>query len=614
MATTTTYYHCAQRTSYQIQHKYEQYQGHDSHTTYYLNTQPFHDRRPYSVPSASMSSRRSPEEESQDHPSQKRRGLHYSAASEPSAMARSPPPSMGKDNAVCSASHQHHTQLQKHHEHSFQYPPPPQQRRAHHHRDEDRLRYHQPQHQHHSYDERQHSLRPDRSYYQEERRDSNRASPPSGSSPSLSTTSISTASFASSPSPKSLPTVLSSPRVPPSFRAPRPDTSREDRPLFQDEQLGWDGRLYNGSNTVLPHSRPRSMSAVAYMDTHMPMSRIKSPPTTATTAAFVNRPKTATDDRGAAKGRRPGAKVSKSVPPKLNKRSPSSQTYLCPVPGCGAPCDSMASFLQHQLKHSGSDKKGPHDCPWPECDKVLATSKSLKDHLQIHAERDAGLKLYCPVEGCDKVFGTNRCLRAHELRCKQVKSGERLPCPIEGCPYTFGSTDYVRRHVLDHEKGLIGQEFRCDHQGCNAVLANPLTLQRHKQLHEEQSLGFEWRCLVRGCGKNYSGSKQLTDHQSRIHKDLDSTYRFLCPYDTCQKAFECQRSAYKHACLQERTKCPLEGCICVLPSKDALDAHLWMHETLKTRPPYPCFEEGCSKVFDTKNGILAHALTHRIES
>jgi len=35
-----------------------------------------------------------------------------------------------------------------------------------------------------------------------------------------------------------------------------------------------------------------------------------------------------------------------------------------------------------------------------------------------------------------------------------------------------------------------------------------------------------------------------------------------------------------------------------------------MHKNLKTRPPYPCFEEGCSEVFDNKEGILAHALTH----
>ncbi|KAG9324623.1 hypothetical protein KVV02_007193 [Mortierella alpina] len=555
MATATTYYHCAQRTSYQSQHKYEHYQDHDynpaslqAHTTYYLNTQTFNSRRPYSVPSAPIFNRRSAQEESQDS--------YYSAASEPSVMAPlSPPPSLGKDNAVCSASHSHHPQLQQHHRQSLQYPPSPHQRQAH--LDKDRLPYHPP-HQHHSYDERQQFLRPDRSYYQEEHRHSNRASPPSGSSPSLSISSISTASFASSPSPKSLPTTLSSPRVPPSFKAaPQRDTGREDRHLLQEEQLGWNHRpLDHGSNAAAqPHSRPPTKSAVAFMDTHMPMSRTNSSSSAATAVDVVHRPpKMAMDGRGSAKGRRPGPKVNKSVSPQQSKRSPSFRKYLCPEPGCGAPCDSIASLIQHQSKHAGSDtKKGKSKCPWRDCDKVLATPKSLKDHIQIHEERDANLKLPCPIQGCDKVFGTNRCLRAHELRCKQVKSGERLPCPIEGCPYTFGSTDYVRRHVLDHEKGLIGQEFLCDHPGCSAILANPLTLQRHKQLHEEQSLGFEWRCLVRGCGKIYSGSKQLTDHQSRIHKDLDSSYRFRCPYNTCGKTFECQRSAYKHACLHERS-------------------------------------------------------------
>ncbi|KAF9917362.1 hypothetical protein FBU30_000778, partial [Linnemannia zychae] len=233
-----------------------------------------------------------------------------------------------------------------------------------------------------------------------------------------------------------------------------------------------------------------------------------------------------------------------------------ARVYPCPEPDCKAIYTSLESLARHRYRHAIITTGGKLPCTWPGCDKTLATTKSLKDHLQIHAEREAGIQLECPVPGCGKIFGTHRCLRAHELRCKQVKSGERLPCPIEGCKATFGSTDYVRRHVLDHEKGLIGVEFRCDFAGCKAILANPLTLQRHKQLHEEQALGFEWKCLVTGCGKVYSGSKQLTDHQSRIHKDLSPLHQFACPYNTCKELFDCQRSAYKHGCLNERPPKP----------------------------------------------------------
>ncbi|KAF9923331.1 hypothetical protein BGZ65_008951 [Modicella reniformis] len=187
-----------------------------------------------------------------------------------------------------------------------------------------------------------------------------------------------------------------------------------------------------------------------------------------------------------------------------------------------------------------------YPCSWANCFKVLATPKSLKDHEQIHRERGAGSRFRCTVENCGKVFGTTRCRRAHELRCKQVKSGKRQQCPVAGCELTFGSTDYVRRHVLDHEKGLVGVKFECDYEGCNSVLANPLTLQRHRQLHEEQTMGFKWICLVEGCGKKYSGSKQLTDHQGRIHKDLGANYTFPCPHKTCNGKFSCQREAYKH--------------------------------------------------------------------
>ncbi|KAG9061758.1 hypothetical protein KI688_006909 [Linnemannia hyalina] len=229
-----------------------------------------------------------------------------------------------------------------------------------------------------------------------------------------------------------------------------------------------------------------------------------------------------------------------------------TRVYPCSEPDCKSIYTSLESLARHRYRHTSFTTGSKLPCTWPGCDKILATTKSLKDHLQIHAERDAGIQLECPVPGCGKIFGTHRCLRAHELRCKQVKSGERLPCPIEGCKATFGSTDYVRRHVLDHEKGLIGVEFRCDYPDCKSILANPLTLQRHKQLHEEQALGFEWKCLVDGCGKVYSGSKQLTDHQSRIHKDLSPLYQFACPYNQCREMFDCQRSAYKHGCLNER--------------------------------------------------------------
>ncbi|OAQ25806.1 hypothetical protein K457DRAFT_22939 [Linnemannia elongata AG-77] len=345
-----------------------------------------------------------------------------------------------------------------------------------------------------------------------------------------------------------------------------------------------------------------------------------------------------------------------------------TSVYPCSEPDCKAVYTSLESLARHRYRHTSVTTGGKLPCTWPGCDKILATTKSLKDHLQIHAERDAGIQLECPVPGCGKIFGTHRCLRAHELRCKQVKSGERLPCPIEGCKATFGSTDYVRRHVLDHEKGLIGVEFRCDFPGCTSILANPLTLQRHKQLHEEQALGFEWKCLVDGCGKVYSGSKQLTDHQSRIHKDLSPLYQFACPYNQCREMFDCQRSAYKHGCLDQRLQsqppssssvdapagtavsasvpsapaasaasalsvssplpsslslarvrtsrlplkipCTIEGCISWLKGPEELESHLWMHNTLKTRPPYPCFEEGCSMVFDNKQDILSHTLTH----
>lgn len=148
-------------------------------------------------------------------------------------------------------------------------------------------------------------------------------------------------------------------------------------------------------------------------------------------------------------------------------------------------------------------------------------------------------------------------MRAHQLRCTQVKSGKRLPCPIPGCDITFGSTDYVRRHVLDHEKGLIGQSFDCDFGDCQVVLSNQLTLQRHKQLHLEQSLGIEWKCLVPGCGRVSSGSKQLIDHQVRVHRDLkaeEGGYWFPCPYKTCEEKFSAQRSAYKHDCLFKKVK------------------------------------------------------------
>ncbi|KAF9428179.1 hypothetical protein BGZ76_002028 [Entomortierella beljakovae] len=299
---------------------------------------------------------------------------------------------------------------------------------------------------------------------------------------------------------------------------------------------------------------------------------------------------------------------------RLCKQKLAGKLHLCPEIGCEAAYGSTENLSRHRLKHQRGLVGVKYPCSWPKCTKILATTKSLKDHLQIHAEKDAGIKLYCPVDGCGKVFNTNRCLRAHELRCMQVKSGAKLPCPFPGCDATFGSTDYVRRHVLDHEKGLIGVEFKCDFADCKAILANPLTLQRHKQLHEEQSLGFEWKCLIEGCSKVYSGSKQLSDHQTRIHKDLGVNFRFDCPYSTCERGFECQRTAYKHECLYRTKQCPFEDCICLLPSQSALEAHVFMHNTLKTRPPYPCFEEGCSKVFDTKEGILAHALTHLVVS
>ncbi|KAI8600949.1 hypothetical protein EDD21DRAFT_375842 [Dissophora ornata] len=295
---------------------------------------------------------------------------------------------------------------------------------------------------------------------------------------------------------------------------------------------------------------------------------------------------------------------------RLCKQKASGELFQCTEPGCDVSYTSSENLSRHRLKHARRLVGAKHPCTWPGCKQLLATPKSLKDHLQIHEERSAKIRLTCPNTGCRKVFGTNRCLRAHELRCKQVKSGLTLTCPIKGCMVTFKSKDYVRRHVLDHEKGLIGKRFECDYADCTAVLANPLTLQRHKQLHEEQSLGFEWICLVQGCGKAYSGSKQLKDHHTRLHKDLDPGYRFLCPYKTCEEKFDCQRTAYIHQCLYNQKQCPIEGCPCLLPNDDALALHVFIHDNLTTRPPYPCFEENCPKVFDNIRAILAHAHTH----
>ncbi|KAG0311269.1 hypothetical protein BGZ99_010285, partial [Dissophora globulifera] len=223
----------------------------------------------------------------------------------------------------------------------------------------------------------------------------------------------------------------------------------------------------------------------------------------------------------------------------------------CTQPGCADLFKSKESLARHQRKHEKGLVGIKYPCDWPGCGKFLATPKSLRDHKTIHMERVKGIRLTCSVRGCFKEFDTSRCQRAHELRCIQVMSGDRLKCPIDGCSMNFGSSDYVRRHVLDHEKGLVGIPFPCDFAYCEAVLANPLTLQRHQQLHEEQSLGVEWKCLEKNCGKEYSGSKQLTDHQSRMHKDLGKNHSFACPYSSCDSIFNSQKDAYKHSCYEK---------------------------------------------------------------
>ncbi|KAK3818462.1 MAG: hypothetical protein J3Q66DRAFT_387424 [Benniella sp.] len=338
-----------------------------------------------------------------------------------------------------------------------------------------------------------------------------------------------------------------------------------------------------------------------------------------------------------------------------------AQQYPCPEPGCDESFSTAHKLLRHRSVHKvdvdGNSPPTDFLCRWKGCGKVLATRKSLKDHEQIHREKTDGTKFNCTVPGCGKSFETTRCRRAHELRCKQVKSGSRIPCPVVGCKQTFGSSDYVRRHVLDHEKGLVGVKFRCEHPGCDAVLANPLTLQRHQQLHEEQLMGFLWVCLVDGCGKPYSGSKQLTDHQGRIHKDLEANHMFPCPHKLCEGKFSCQREAYKHeGCLEKvldlkalaasnsetepkvviilddaessdvavtpkeettdeatnhsKIVCREDECACVLPSQAALDDHIWMHKNLTARPPYPCFADGCDHSFMTRKEILNHSISH----
>ncbi|KAF9897259.1 hypothetical protein BX616_005912 [Lobosporangium transversale] len=290
--------------------------------------------------------------------------------------------------------------------------------------------------------------------------------------------------------------------------------------------------------------------------------------------------------------------------------------FICEESDCKASYTSVEKFSRHLVTHMpeiSPEEASKFPCIRPDCSKFLSTPKSLKDHLQIHRERDSNVKLPCPNKGCNKLFGTSRCLRTHELRCRQVQSGVRLPCPFEGCKSTFGSTDYVRRHVLDHEKGLVGKDFQCNYAFCKSILANPLTLQRHVQLHEEQSIGIEWRCLFVGCGKLYSGSKQLKDHQTRIHKDLDENHTFGCAYSTCKGRFKCQGSAYKHDCLY-RKQCGFEGCKILIPNKKILEEHLWHHKTLMSNPPYPCFEEDCRKKFYSKTGILAHLVSHMVDA
>ncbi|KAG0244237.1 hypothetical protein B0O80DRAFT_456233 [Mortierella sp. GBAus27b] len=174
------------------------------------------------------------------------------------------------------------------------------------------------------------------------------------------------------------------------------------------------------------------------------------------------------------------------------------------------------------------------------------------------------------------------------------------------------------------------------------------------QLHDEQSFDFEWICLVDNCGKSYSGSKQLTDHQGRIHKELKPEHRFSCGHNTCKKKFKGQREAYKHKpCIKtvprkpmafievsdlsedpsdpeeveealqvpevledpkvesgSKIACKEEGCTCILPSQLALDEHMYMHKNITAAPPYPCFSEGCNESFGTKPEILKHAITH----
>ncbi|KAF9925764.1 hypothetical protein FBU30_004506 [Linnemannia zychae] len=279
---------------------------------------------------------------------------------------------------------------------------------------------------------------------------------------------------------------------------------------------------------------------------------------------------------------------------------------------------------------------GPLLCPIKGCNRKFLLRSSLTSHIREHTPEEAGYRYPCVVPGCRFFSESRRGHATHSRTCGEDPSAS-YPCPYDDCQRTFstanGLAQHRRRHAVYKNSGnkklttmkSFAKKYRCHWPGCKKVTTRPKEFEEHLERHAEQQKRSSWQCKVDGCTMSFETRSAMRAHlincregknEGSHSRSKDTTKAWSKKPSDISVQDSNQKNKYRcdvPGCGVALKVCPVDGCDCVLPNTESVEAHALLHRIISTAPPYKCTEKSCHQEYKDREEFFAHMTGHIFE-
>lgn len=282
-------------------------------------------------------------------------------------------------------------------------------------------------------------------------------------------------------------------------------------------------------------------------------------------------------------------------------------TYMkhsCPVEGCTKEFRSKIGLDNHMAHHSGDPQ---FNCE--KCGKLFYSLLQLKNHSRTHRKANSLTSnepkaLHYRCKPCGRKYRDESALSRHQLACTPIE--KKHACTFKSCQKAFKFRSELKKHLNRH---LNGPQYECDQ--CGKMFYYKHSLGRHKMTHdgsEDMPRSQPEPFMCKTHGKMCHPGESATD--GKECKKVYGAGEFYC--HICGEKFRTKIGFSKHIRFLHELKYQITCHICGkgMRADSQLQRHLMISHKIGTYGQKKCTIDGCSRVFNSKQGLVEHLARH----